>query len=224
MGFPACRLEKSRKRAMAGDLYLIYNALSKYLDLKIGKTFYASGRKAWRAWLSRHYVKEREIWLVFPKKSEGRPRISYNDAVEEALCFGWIDSTVKSLGKERFAQRFSPRNPKTPYSQANKERLRELVARGKVIPSVLKTLEPHLSEKYVMPEDIIKRIKTDKLAWKNYVKFPEPYKRIRLAFIDGARNRTQEYEKRLGYFIKMTSKNRQFGYGGIEKYYKPRAG
>lgn len=80
---------------------------------------------------------EREIWLIYYHKDSGKPRIPYNDAVEEALCFGWIDSTVKNIDAERYAQRFSPRNPKTAYSQTNKERLRRLIAAGKVIPEVL---------------------------------------------------------------------------------------
>ena len=97
------------------------------------KLLYVADRKAWRDWLQQHYKSESEVWLVYHKKHSGKPRIPYNDAVEEALCFGWIDSIVKSVDADRFAQRFSVRNPKTPYSQANKERLRELVRQGKVV-------------------------------------------------------------------------------------------
>jgi uncharacterized protein YdeI (YjbR/CyaY-like superfamily) len=74
--------------------------------------------------------------LVFPKKASGKPRISYNDAVEEALCFGWIDSRVKTFNKESFVQRFSPRNPKSGFSQANKERLKWLLKRKLLHPSI----------------------------------------------------------------------------------------
>jgi uncharacterized protein YdeI (YjbR/CyaY-like superfamily) len=83
-----------------------------------------------------------EIWLVYCKKSTGEPRIAYNDAVEEALCFGWIDSNRRSLDDERFAQRFTPRKPGSPFSQANKERLRRLLVASKVSKAVL----PHLLE------------------------------------------------------------------------------
>ena len=88
------------------------------MDIK--QTLYVTNPKAWRAWLKKHYRTEKEIWLVYPKKETGIPRIAYNDAVEEALCFGWIDSIVKTLDDERTAQRFSPRKPKSGYSQANK--------------------------------------------------------------------------------------------------------
>ncbi|HLF02203.1 MAG TPA: hypothetical protein VI547_09530, partial [Anaerolineales bacterium] len=94
--------------------------------MKITKTLYAPNRKALRDWLKKNYRTEKEIWLVYYRKQTGKPRIPYNDAVEEALCFGWIDSTVKTLDAESTAQRFSPRKPRSAYSQANKERLRWL--------------------------------------------------------------------------------------------------
>ena len=72
---------------------------------------YIIDRKKWRKWLEKNFKKEKEIWLVYPKKSSGKKRIPYNDAVEEALCFGWIDSTIKSFDKDKTIQRFSPRNP-----------------------------------------------------------------------------------------------------------------
>ncbi|MFZ1041628.1 MAG: hypothetical protein WCA79_11890 [Anaerolineales bacterium] len=78
--------------------------------------------------------------MVYYKKTSGKRRVEYNAAVEEALCFGWIDSTVKKIDDECFAQRFSRRNPKTGYSQANKERLGKLIAEGKVSKDVPVTL------------------------------------------------------------------------------------
>jgi uncharacterized protein YdeI (YjbR/CyaY-like superfamily) len=176
-------------------------------------------RREWRAWLRAHHKTGREIWLVYFKKRSGRGRISYNDAVEEALCFGWIDSTVKRVDEERMAQRFSPRNPKTPYSQANRERLRELVRQRKVLKEVLATLPDLAEERFEVPADILEAIRTDREAWKNFRKLSPSYVRIRIGFIEGARNRPQEFQKRLRYFIKMTGKNKLFGFGGIEKYY-----
>ena len=187
--------------------------------MDIGKTVYFSDRQSWRNWLAQHYDKEKEIWLVYPKKSSGKPRIVYNDAVEEALCFGWIDSTTKRIDENSYAQRFSPRNPKSTYSETNKQRLRKLVAEGKVIPSVQAAIKDFLEEEFVMPKDILEAVKANKQAWENFQKFSFSYKRIRVAYIEGARNRPNEFKKRLENFIKMTEKNRQFGFGGIEKYY-----
>ncbi|MCX6145541.1 MAG: YdeI/OmpD-associated family protein [Ignavibacteriales bacterium] len=188
-------------------------------SLDEAKLLYVTNHRDWRDWLKRHHKSEKEVWLVYYKKHTGKPRIPYNDAVEEALCFGWIDSIVKSIEEDRFAQRFSLRNPKTPYSQANKERLRALVKQGKVLDEVLVTLGNLGEDQFEMPPNILKAIKANKKAWKNFQTFSQPYIRIRLAFIDAARNRPQVFTKRLRYFIEMTEKNRQFGFGGIEKYY-----
>ena len=183
------------------------------------KMLYITDRKAWRAWLSENHAKEKEVWLIYPKKASGKLRIPYNDAVEEALCFGWIDSKVKRVDENSYAQRFSPRNPKSKYSQANKERLRHLVSLGLVLPTVQATLGEALSEEFAIPQDILKEIKTNKVAWENFQNFSPAYQRIRIAFIEGARKRPAEFNKRLKYFIKMTEKNKQFGFGGIEKYF-----
>ena len=187
--------------------------------MNISKTLHVTKRAEWRKWLRQHYKTEKEIWLVYYKKGTGKPRIEYNDAVEEALCFGWIDSIVKTLDEESTVQRFSPRKPKAKYSQANIERLRHLVVKKKVVKEVAETLSDILNEEFIFPADILKAIKAHKEAWKNFQKFSASYKRIRIAYIDGARKRPEEFKKRLRYFIEMTRKNKIFGFGGIEKHY-----
>jgi uncharacterized protein YdeI (YjbR/CyaY-like superfamily) len=187
--------------------------------LDIGKTLYVTDRQTWRGWLADNYDKEKEIWLIYPKKASGKPRILYNDAVEEALCFGWIDSTAKRIDENSYAQRFTPRNPKTPYSEPNKQRLRSLVKQGKVIPSVLATLGEILTEDFSVPSDILEALQSDKAAWDNFQKFSPQYQRIRVAYIEGARKRPAEFKKRLNNFVKMTAKNKQIGFGGIQKHY-----
>src|SRR5215813_11291681 len=106
----------------------------------ISQTLYVTSRDEWRRWLEAHYQSAKEIWLVLPRQATGKPRIVYNDAVEEALCFGWIDSTVKTLNKDATVQRFSRRNPKGSYSQPNIERLRALQTAGKLLPVVTETV------------------------------------------------------------------------------------
>ncbi len=187
--------------------------------MNITKTLYVTNRKVWRTWLQQYYKTEKEIWLVYPRKATGKPRIEYNDAVEEALCFGWIDSTAKKLDDEHTAQRFSPRRPKAKYSQANIERLRYLVAKKKVIKEVAETLGDILNDEFVIPPDILKTIQANEEAWKNFQHFSDSYIRIRIAFIDGARHRPEEFKKRLRYFIEMTEKNKIFGFGGIDKHF-----
>ena len=95
---------------------------------------YFEDRNDWRKWLIDNFETANEIWFVFPGKSSGKKSITYNDAVEEALCFEWIDSTIKSLDEEHKIQHFTPRNPKSTYSQANKERLKWLLENKMVHP------------------------------------------------------------------------------------------
>ncbi len=186
--------------------------------MKITKTLYIKTRAEWRNWLRKNYKREKEIWLVFKNKSSGKTGITYEDAVEEALCFGWIDSIVKKVEKDSRVQRFTPRNPKSSYSQLNKERLKKLIRKKRVIASVRKSLGDLENEMFVFPMDIIEEIRRNKEAWKNFQKFSETYKRIRIAFIDGARKRPDVFRQRLNYFIKMTENKKQYGTTGIVKY------
>jgi uncharacterized protein YdeI (YjbR/CyaY-like superfamily) len=175
--------------------------------MNIGKTFYPKSRAQWRSWLSKNYNKEKEIWVVHYTKGSGKPTISYLDALDEALCFGWIDSTVKKLDQFGRAQRYTPRRPNSPISETNKERLRRLAKAG----LVHKRIGEDLDKPYEFPKDIINSIKRNKAAWNNFQAFPAYYKVVRVAFIDGARKRPEEFTKRLNYFIKMSSENKRFG-------------
>ncbi len=185
------------------------------------KTFYTSERGVWREWLAAHFQTESEIWFVFPMKESGDQALSYNDAVEEALCFGWIDSTIKHIDPTHRAQRFTPRKKGSPYSRPNIERLIWLDEQGMLHPSIRNSVLPLISTPYIFPNDILKTIKADAVAWEHYEKFSEPYKRIRIAYIDAARKREGEFKKRLESFIKKTRAGKMIvGYGGIDKYYK----
>jgi len=176
------------------------------------KTLYVTDRKDWRSWLEEHHASEKEIWLVYYRKKTGKPRISYEDAVEEALAFGWIDSIQRNIDAERFAQRFSPRKDDSNWSEANKERVRRLIASGRMTPAGLAKAEYALREEKFEPKaDILAALKKDPAVWKNYNKFPETYKRVRIGWIEGARNRPAEFRKRRDYFLKMTAKNKMFG-------------
>ncbi len=185
--------------------------------MKIGKTLYVSDRASWRAWLARYHATEKEIWLVYPKKHTGSKRVAYNDAVEEALCFGWIDSTVKKIDDASFAQRFSPRRKGSVLSQANKERIGKLVAQKKMTPAGLAAVShafnPASREKFVVARDVLAAVKADKAAWKNFKRFPARYKRVRIGYIEGQRRHSSEaFKKSLANFIKKTAKNKKFGF------------
>lgn len=184
--------------------------------MELGKTLYVTNRKQWRSWLAKNHNKEKEIWLIYYKKSSGKKRIAYNDSVEEALCYGWIDSIQKSIDKEKFAQRFSPRKQNSVLSQMNKERIHRLIEQKKITPVGLNAVkhvfdDSSKNSKCIIKGDILRLLKKDKKIWENFEKFPESYKRIRIAWIEGARTRPEFFKKRLTYFLKMTSKNKKYG-------------
>jgi uncharacterized protein YdeI (YjbR/CyaY-like superfamily) len=170
--------------------------------MNIGKTLYITKRDEWRKWLIKHHKTEKEIWLVYYRKQTGKPRISYNDAVEEALCFGWIDSIIKGIDDERFAQRFSIRQKTSQLSQMNKERVIQLIAQKQMTKAGIYAIahvfnpEKHKKIKLVLSSDILKPLKENKKAWVHFQKFPEGYKRIRIAFIESRRRHGKEMFKK----------------------------
>lgn len=186
--------------------------------MDITETLYVATRAAWRDWLAAHHDEKTEIWLVSYRKATGQPSVPYNNAVEEALCFGWIDSIRKGIDQERYAQRYTPRRAGSSFSQLNKERLARLIAQNQVIPSVLEKLGHIRAEAYEIPDDIVAALKAHENAWTYFQNTSPSYQRIRAAYVDTARRRPAEFEKRLQYLIEMSAQEKQFGYG-IEDYY-----
>ncbi|WP_430817592.1 YdeI/OmpD-associated family protein [Carboxylicivirga sp. RSCT41] len=184
------------------------------------ETKYFTERLTWREWLENNFETKDEVWLEYPLKKTGKERIIYNDAVEEALCFGWIDSTVKSLNKETSIQRFCRRRDNSTFSQANIERLKWLFENKLIHQSMIDDVSGIIQQDFIFPTDIIKQLKKEKVVWENYQHFSDSYKRIRIAYIESARKRPDEFNKRLKNFIDKTRQKKTIkGFGGIEKYY-----
>jgi len=194
--------------------------------MEIGKTLDVKDRKEWRSWLSKNHDKEKEIWFVFYRKASGKKNISYVDALEEALCFGWIDGTVKGIDEEKFCQRFSPRRFNSNLSEMNRERIRRLIKSGEMTPAGLKAVsksfnhEEDKKKKWVIAPDILKKLKSNKKTWENFQNFSEGYKKVRIAYIENYRNynpdknskdKNEIFNKKLDYFLKQTSKGKTYG-------------
>jgi uncharacterized protein YdeI (YjbR/CyaY-like superfamily) len=94
------------------------------------KQLYVTTRDKWRRWLAKHYATETGIWLIFYKKETSKPTIPYEDAVEEALCFGWVDSIIKKIDAEKYARKFTPRKDKSNWSELNKKRAKKMIKEG----------------------------------------------------------------------------------------------
>jgi len=192
--------------------------------MKITRTLYVHRVQDWRAWLRKSHRKASEIWLIYYKKDSGKPRLSYNDAVDEALCFGWIDSTVKTLDGKRFCQRFSPRRKGSPCSELNKHRAIRLIREKRMTQAGLEALEGTLgggarihrgsirhTRPWKLPSDIRRALQKEPKAWRNFERLPLAYKRIRVEWINAVRTRREVFKTRLGFFVRMTAANKRYG-------------
>lgn len=184
--------------------------------MDIGRTLYVSDRKAWRSWLAKNGKKSREIWLIYYKKASGRPRIPYNDAVEEALCYGWIDSIVKSVDGEKYVQRFSPRRPGSILSSANRERIRRLIANGKMTRAGLAAVTHAYAateQKFAVADDILAAVRKDPAAWAQFRDLPESYLRVRAGYLEDQRKHSRAaFLRSLANFVRMTARGKRFGF------------
>lgn len=182
---------------------------------EITTTLHVTDRDAWRAWLTANHTVEKEIWLLFTSAKSDEPRLSYVHAVEEALCFGWIDGIAKRYDGKYRAQRFSPRRPKGNWTELNKERARRMIAAGKMTPAG-QTALPDLSlDAFTIAPDILAALQADPQLWDNFQNFPGLYQRIRISYIESARKQPDEFQKRLQKFLSMTRQNKTFG-GSME--------
>jgi uncharacterized protein YdeI (YjbR/CyaY-like superfamily) len=168
-------------------------------------------RAAWREWLASNHSQCNEIWLIYPNKNSGKDRVPYNEAVEEALCFGWIDGLAKTWDTGSSAQRYTPRKARSNWSELNKERCRRLIAQGLMQPAGLAALSDALERPFIYPVDILAALKTQPLAWQFFNQQPEYYRRIRVGYIDEVRKNAPEFQKRLDNFIKRTHQQQTFG-------------
>jgi uncharacterized protein YdeI (YjbR/CyaY-like superfamily) len=179
--------------------------------MEIAPTLYVAKRAEWRAWLSENHVQEQAIWLISYGKGSGKPSVPYLDAVEEALCFGWIDGIAKRMDAERTAQRFTPRRPRSHWTELNKERARRLIAAG-LMTDAGRAVLPDLSiESFRIAEDILAALKADPQVWANFEGFPPLYQRIRVGYIEETRKQPQVFAQRLDNFIRKTRQNKMFG-------------
>jgi len=141
------------------------------------ETFYPKNQEEWRKWLQSNHISKQSIWVIFYKKSSGKPTITWSEAVDEALCFGWIDSVKKKLDEERSIQFFSKRKPNSTWSKINKEKVKQLIANNKLMPAGLACIEIAKKngswtilddvEELIIPADLEQEFKKKKGA-KNY--------------------------------------------------------
>lgn len=182
------------------------------------KTFYARDRQAWRKWLEKNHAKSAGVWLIYYKKSSGNTRLEYNDAVEEALCFGWIDSTSRPMDHEKYMQRFTPRKAKSGWSALNKRRVEKMIEQNLMTKAGLEKIEEakrngaweHLDhvEALKLPEDFEKALSRNKKAKINFENFPQFTKKQFLYRINSAK-RPETRKERIKLLVKMAAANKK---------------
>lgn len=177
--------------------------------MQISSTYRTVDRQAWRSWLEENHDVANEIWLLFDDRPE-QPTISYLDSVYEAICFGWIDSIQKRFSDVERAQRFTPRSPRSHWTELNKERARWLIRQGLMTQAGAEKL-PDLKVLLTVADDIKEAIKAEPNAWSNFCQFPDLYIRVRIGYIEEMRRNTTEFNRRLNNFLKKTAAGKMFG-------------
>jgi uncharacterized protein YdeI (YjbR/CyaY-like superfamily) len=172
--------------------------------------------------LKKNHNSQKEVWLIYYKKHTGKPRIPYDDAVEEAICFGWIDSTVKRLDEQKYAQKFTPRNQKSNWSELNKKRAKKMIKQGRMTEAGLAkfkqagkqkqegTKEKPASRRLVIPPDLKEALAAKKKALENFNNFAPGYRRLYIAWITDAK-RKETREKRIKQTVKWAAENKKPG-------------
>jgi uncharacterized protein YdeI (YjbR/CyaY-like superfamily) len=179
-------------------------------------SFHAKTRQQWRKWLEQNHEKEKKVWLIIYHKGSDTKSIYYADAVEEALCFGWIDSAPRKRDSESFFLSFSPRKPKSVWSKLNKERAARLISEGMMTPAGMQKIilakktgawnVLNKIDKMIIPGDLEKALSRNKEAMKNFSAFPPSAKKIILSWIDNAR-RTETRMNRIKETIRLAAMN-----------------
>jgi hypothetical protein len=173
----------------------------------IDKIVQPHNRHEWRKWLSDHHNTENYCWLVTTKNHP----VSYLDAVEEALCFGWIDSTKKKYDDTQTGQRFSPRKKNSNWTELNKERVRRLDKLGLMTEAGKKVLPDMKAESFTIHESILAELRQDETLYTNFLALPELYVRIKIDNIQSVMDDEKLYHQRLDKFIEHTRMNKLYG-------------
>ena len=176
-----------------------------------------TNREQWRQWLEKYHESESEVWLIYYKKHIGKQSILYDEAVEEALCFGWIDSKVRRIDDEKYMQRYTPRNDDSNWSKSNKKRVKKLVAAGLMTQAGLEKIEiakqngswnrlDEIEVEVIVPEDLRVALDENPLAAANFESFSLSHKKQYLWWLKSAK-RAETREKRIREIVRRAAEN-----------------
>jgi uncharacterized protein YdeI (YjbR/CyaY-like superfamily) len=183
---------------------------------------YIKTREEWRKWLEENHSSVQGIWLIYYKKPSGKPRIPYSDAVEEALCFGWIDGKIKRVNDDYYIQWFTPRRPGSRWSELNLSKARNLIKEGRMNPSGLLEYEKALKkpariydtkkeENLIIPDDLLIALKKNVTAYNNFINFPPSSRKLYIFWLNDAK-REETRKTRIIRIVEQSEKNMKPGF------------
>jgi uncharacterized protein YdeI (YjbR/CyaY-like superfamily) len=184
-------------------------------------TFFATDRRTWRAWLRKNGRRTSEIWLVFYKKHTGERCVSYDAAVEEALCWGWIDGKLRRIDDRKHMVRFTPRRPGSIWSEANKARVRRMIRQGKMTRAGLALVEDakksgqwqRASARETAdepPPDLKRALARNRKARENFEAFAPSYRKMYVAWVLDAK-REETRKRRIAKVVERSAQNKKPG-------------
>lgn len=185
------------------------------MPIEITEIFYPQARDEWRYWLETYHQEKKEIWLQRYVKASGKPCLTYDELVEECLCFGWIDGVVKKNLPDGNVQRITPRRKKTFLSELNRQRIWKLQKLGLITPAGVAPIKDQIGQpdpQLEIPDWVAAQLQADEEVWDTFHAFPWHYKRLKIGWVQecGPRRR-EESQKRLNYLIKNTRKGKMYG-------------
>ncbi len=174
--------------------------------MKITKSFTPSSLSDWRNWLMQNHSREQEVWLVYFKPTSGKTNIDYESSVEEALCFGWIDSIIQTIDEKKYARKFNPRRLDSQWSETNKRRVVKMIREGRMTEagmakitfdvSEIDTSEPKPKRLPVkMPEKVEQALKSRAKLWEAFQKVPPSLQRTYILWLSDAK-KPETFERR----------------------------
>jgi uncharacterized protein YdeI (YjbR/CyaY-like superfamily) len=186
--------------------------------VELQNTYRAKGRDDWRAWLAKNHATVKVVWVLYPKKHTRERSMSYEDSVEEALCYGWIDSIIKRIDDNTYARKFTPRTDSENWSEVNKRRVAKCIQEGRMteiglakISYVNPSRPPRPTAKISqIPADLVKALKTNPTAWKYFDALPPSHQRRYALWIMSAK-REETREKRLVEAMQKLVANQKLG-------------
>ena len=178
-------------------------------------------RKEWREWLMKNYSKCDEVWLRYYKKSSGKPRIPYNDAVEEALCFGWIDGKIRKINEDYYIQRFTPRRSGSRWSKYNIDRVQKLINEGLMEKAGLEAYREAVEKPELvysdrrdgipeLPLDLNKGLSKNRKAMTNFMNFSHSSRRIYIEWLNSAK-KSETRSRRIAKIVGFARQNQKPG-------------